>query len=445
MSSRRPISTLHVLRAALAALILSATPRAHALQPLASFVAAARTGNADQRVAALTAVQRQGDALAALGRTLPSASARFVYTQNQYEAKISTAQLTGGALPPGLAGKSLVIQPRNQVDAYFQLDVPVVDAAGWTRTAAARAGVRAAEHSARATLLDVEKQIANSYYQLIGAAALRRAAQRTLDAAKKNLALTRVRESGGVATPLEIERATAEVARAERSISDAELSAELARRALRTLSGLTPEGGVPEIVDDLHEEASLARYEAAGPVPAVRVSASQREAAEDEALAAKLALVPTVAASAQEHLTNASGFTGHDSIWIATVTASWRLDVTTFGTIKSEQAGAEIARVREQAARQRALDQIHESWFRVHNGIAKSRAARAEADAADAAVARARDRYEEGAGTQLELVQAERDAFSADVARIQADAELAYARASLRLDAGLGLAAEGTP
>lgn len=444
MSSRQSFSILRLAGlCALTGLLAVATP-ARALQPLTSFVSAARAGNADARVAALTAVQQDADAQVSLGHTLPAASARGVYTRNQFEAKIDPSQFAPAGLASTLATKPLVIQPRNQLDAFFELDVPVVDAAGWTRTAAARANVRAAEHDARATMLDVQKQIANSYYQLVGAAALRRAGVRTLEAARQNLALTREREAGGVATPLEVERATAEIARDKRSISDAELSAELARRALRTLSGLTPEGDAPEVADDLHEEAPLERYEGAGggSVPSVRAASSQRESAEDRALAAKLAFVPTVTASAQEHLTNASGFFGHSAIWIATVTASWRVDLATVGTIRSEQAGAEIARVKEEAARQRALDQVHESWFRVHNGIAKSRAARAEAAAADAAVARARERYQEGAGTQLELVEAERDAFSAEVSRIQADAELAYARAALRLDAGQSLAPE---
>ncbi len=446
MSSRKPHSILHFTEMAAVLGLLAVTKPALALQPLTAFVSAARTGNADERVATLTAVQQDADALVSLGRTLPAASARFVYTRNQFEAKIDPSQFAPAGLPTALTTKPLVIQPRNQLDAYFQLDVPVVDAAGWTRTAAARANVRAAEHSARATLLDVQKQIANSYYQLVGAGALQRAAVRTLEAARQNLALTEERETGGVATPLEVERATAEIAHAERSISDAELSAELARRALRTLSGLTPEGDAPEVMDDLHDEAPLERFEGVGvsSVPAVRTASSQREGAEDRALAAKLAFVPTVSASAQEHLTNASGFFGHSAIWIASATANWRIDLTTLGTMRSEEAGAEIARVKEQAARQLALDRIHESWFRVHNGIAKSRAARAEASAANAAVGRARERYQAGAGTQLELVQAERDAFSAEVARIQADAELVYSRAALRLDAGQSLTTEET-
>jgi outer membrane protein TolC len=89
------------------------------------------------------------------------------------------------------------------------------------------------------------------------------------------------------------------------------------------------------------------------------------------------------------------------------------------------------------------LDQVYESWSRISNGVAKSRAARAEALASTAAVERARERYQEGAGTHFELVQAERDAYSAEVSRIQADADLSYARVALRLNANRPLV-EGT-
>ena len=51
----------------------------------------------------------------------------------------------------------------------------------------------------------------------------------------------------------------------------------------------------------------------------------------------------------------------------------------------------------------------------------------------------ARDRYQAGATIQLELLQAQRDAFAADVSRIQADADLVNARAQLRLASGTSL------
>jgi outer membrane protein TolC len=440
LSSRRFRTTVVLLVASL----LAVHP-AQALQPLSVFVAGAKAASTDQRVANLTAAQQDADALTALGRTLPAASARLVYTHNQFESKIDPKDFAGASmLSAALPTKPLVIQPYNQLDAYFQVDAPLIDVAGWARTSAARASARAAVSVAQSTALDVQKQVAAKYYQLIGAEALGRAGAKTLAAAEQNLAFTRDRQADGVATPLDVDRAVAQVERARSSISDAELSAELSRLALRTLSGVEPAGEAPATTDDLHQEPPLASFDPGGarPTPAVTAAAEQSRGADSSALAAKLALVPTVSASAQEHLTNASGFTGHDSVWVATLTASWRLDVTTFGTMRSQAAAAAIARTREQATRQRARDQVHESWLRVQNGIAKSRSARAEAEASDAAVERARERYREGAGTELDLVQAERDAFSATVSRIQADADLAFARASLRLDAGQPLSEE---
>jgi outer membrane protein TolC len=56
----------------------------------------------------------------------------------------------------------------------------------------------------------------------------------------------------------------------------------------------------------------------------------------------------------------------------------------------------------------------------------------------------ARQRYQAGTATQLDLLQAQRDAFNADVARIQADADLVNARAQLRLSAGERLSPAST-
>jgi outer membrane protein TolC len=241
-----------------------------------------------------------------------------------------------------------------------------------------------------------------------------------------------------VATDLDINRASAEVERSKQSISDADLTAELARRALLTLTGVQPQGEAVPVDDDLHEEASLESFMQGGgnALPAVAAAVEQRKSAEATSLAAHLALVPQVTASATEHFTNATGFTGKSSLYVGSANLRWQLDLSTFGNMRSQAAGAEVARLREQSARQLALDQIHEAWYRVHNGIAKSQAARAAAASAQAAVGRARERFQQGAGTNFELTQAERDAFTAEVSRLQTDADLTYARAALRLQAG---------
>ena len=86
-----------------------------------------------------------------------------------------------------------------------------------------------------------------------------------------------------------------------------------------------------------------------------------------------------------------------------------------------------------------ARDAIHRQWETVAASIARSRSARAGRVAAAHAAQQAHDRYQVGTITQLDLLQAQRDAFAAEVARIQADADLVNARAQLRLAAGKSL------
>jgi outer membrane protein TolC len=417
--------------------------RAFAQQPLEEFLAGARNTNSDLQVAAATIEQQEGESLAALGRALPSLTARGVYTRNEYEVSLDPSSFLGSAAPIGVPSQSFIIQQLNQLDATVQFDAPIIDLAAWQRVTAQHAAERAAHRRADVTMTDVQMQVARNYYQLVGARSLRQSAARTLEAALTNLGLTRTRQAGGVATDLDVNRAQAEVERAHLSISDAELTTALAGRALRTLTGVAPTDIARSESDDLHAEPPLIEWEqSATEIPSVALAAEQRRASESTSTAARLALLPTLSAGAQGRLTNATGFVGHQAIYLLTATLNWRLDVTSFGTVRSEKAAVRVARVREDIARQAALDQIHESWSRISNGIAKSRAARAEALASTAAVERARERYREGAGTHFELVQAERDAYSAEVSRIQADADLSYARVALRLNASRPLTKE---
>jgi outer membrane protein len=118
------------------------------------------------------------------------------------------------------------------------------------------------------------------------------------------------------------------------------------------------------------------------------------------------------------------------------VTASWRLDVAALARRKGQRAAEQVARVQEEATANRARDAVHEAWQRVDSGIMASQSARSQAAAARLAAEKARERYAAGAGTQLELIQAQRDLSSMEAARIQTDANLALDRILLRLAVG---------
>jgi outer membrane protein TolC len=417
-------------------LATSLVPRpAAAIQPLDAFLRRAATANPDNREARAGVEQRDAEARAALARLLPSVSLRGSYTRNQYEV------IT--ALGPGV---DLVIQPGNQWDAALQLDVPLVDLSTRARIASARAGTEAAAAGHELTALEIQKQIARTYHGLLGAEALRQAAARSLDAARANEKTVLARKEGGVSTDLDAQRARANAARAEQDVADADLVATLGRRSLETLSGLTPEPGGEVAADDLHEEAPLSSWvEGAAESPSVRVSLAQSRAVDEGRRAARLAFLPTLSASAQERLTNATGFTGKNANYTLSLTASWRFDFGLAPSQKAQEAALEGALAREEKSRRGAADQVHEAWHRVRAGLARSRAARAQASAAEQASRLASERYAAGAATQLDVIQAQRDAFSARVGLAQADADLAAARALLRLSAGRPLASSPAP
>jgi outer membrane protein TolC len=407
---------------------------ARATQPLETFLERANAHSFDAREASATERQRDAEAGAAFGRLTPALSARGTYTRNQTEV---AAQL------PDLP--RLVITPLNQLDAVFQLDVPIIDLASYYRYRSARALADGASAQREATAIDVSRNVARAYYQFLGAAALTQSAEQSIGAADANQKNVEVRRSAGAATDLDLERASANVARARQDLADAELGVALASRSLETLSGLLPEppdGTLRE--DDLHPEAPLEQWlDLAAKSPLSRVAAHQRAAAEQSRRAASASFVPTLSASAQERSSNATGFAGRTSNYSIQLVLGWRLEYALFANNRAQEASLEAQQVRAERTERALADATFEAYQRVRAGIAKSMAARAEASAAARAASLAQDRYGVGAATQLDVTQAQRDAFLADASRIQADSDLAYARAALRLAAGVSVTADG--
>lgn len=405
-----------------------ATGVARATQPLESFLERSKTQSFDAREATATERQRSAEADAALGRLTPAFSARGVYTRNQYEAAV---QLPGSP-------DRIVITPYNQLDAFLQLDVPIVDLASYHRYKAASALAESSSQQKQATTIDVSRSVARAYYQYVGAGSLVQSARESIKAAEANLKNVDDRRAAGAATDLDHERAAASLARAEQDLADAELGVALAGRSLETLSGLSPLAGEGFPEDDLHGEGTLNNWLAlAGSSPSQRVAQKLGEAAEQNRKAASRALWPTLAGSAQERFTNATGFNGRNSAYTLQLVLSWRLDYATISTNNAQSAALEVQRVRVERSKRSAEDAAFEAYRRVEAGLAKSRSARAQSAAATRAAALSQDRYLAGVATQLDVTQAQRDAFLASAAKIQADADLAFARASLRLAAGV--------
>lgn len=419
----------------LAVAALSVATRASALQPLEDFLRGARTSSVDNAEARAARSQLRAEADAALGRALPRLSLRGQYTRNEFESRLELADPGGGP------ARSFVVTPRDQLDGTATLDVPLVDLASFARIGAARTGARASALQTAATGLRVEGQVSQGYHQLVANLALGRAARRALEVSRESLRIAEERRRAGAVGPIDVDRARAEVERNVQQVAGADLQTALVARALQSLTGIAPslEGEVT-LADDLREEPPLERFQVPDDrIPSLAAAVEGRVAAEKEARAERLTLVPSLAASVTERVSDFEGFAGREAYAQAVVGLTWSFDLTTLASIRAEAAAAEGARAREQRARLAARDDIHRAWTTVGTSIARSRSARVQAEVSARASELALRRYLAGEGTQLDLLQAQRDAFAADAARIQADADLVNARAQLRVAAGESL------
>src|SRR4051812_6058117 len=397
-------------------LVLYSLPSS-ALQPVETFIAAARQRNPDDLEARANLSEQAAEADSALGRVLPGVTARGAYTRNQYGSRIDLAA-------PGQPSQPVTIVPDNQWDGAAVLRVTLIDLAGFQRVAVARTSTRAAAHQLDSTSLQVEGQVVQDYYQLVANQALVEASQAALDVSREGYRLAQARHQAGVAAGLDVDRARADVEQQFQQLAAADLQVSLAARALESASGVTPDlsRGV-QLGDDLRPEPGLPAFEAglAG-LPSVAAASESTRAAEQEADAQKLALLPSLAGTLAERGTTAPGFAGREWSYQAAITLTWSFDLTNLSDIRAREARVDAARARELRASLAARDAIHRQWNTVRAGIAKSRSARAGREAAFHASAQAKDRYQAGTITQLELLQAQRDAFTAEVSRIQADA-----------------------
>jgi outer membrane protein TolC len=420
-----------ILAAPLSVLLVLYSIPSLALQPIKTFAAAARGYNPDAREARANVTQQDAQADVALGRILPGLSARGTYTRTQYPSVLTLFEFP----------QPITIIPINQWSGSGTLTVTLVDLASFRRVGAARATAASSAQTLNATGLSVESQVVQDYFQLVANIALVAASNTALNVSRQGLLIAEAQFKAGTAAILDVDRARADVEQQVQQVAAAELQVALAARALRSASGIAPDlSDTVELADDLHPEPELSVFErSVGGLPSVAAAALNTRAAEEQSQAARFALLPSVTGTFTEYGSNTPSFVGHNWYYQAAINLTWTLDLTNLGNIRGQDGVLDAVRARELRARLNAADAIHRQWNTVVSDIARSRSARVGRAAAVHASVLARERYLAGTITQLDLLQAQRDAFTSEVNRIQADADLMNARVQLRLSTGQSL------
>lgn len=396
---------------------------------LDDFLKAASTRNFDARDTAALQAQRAAEHQQQWGKLLPGVSATASYTRNQ--------QANQATFPDGQGGTRVAtINALDQLDATLQAQVTVIDAAAWLRTSATAANLEAADLKLKSTQLEVERQVARAYFTYVAAQALVTSTTRNLAATASSLTLTESRKQAGFATDLDIRRGQAEVEKAKQSLADAQYSVGAAKRTLVTLTGLQPSQGI-NTSSVLNDELALPAQpnDVVDTLPSLHVAQAEERSARRQKTAAWLTLIPTLSASASETFSNAVGF-GVNPFWRVALTAKWSFDASTIGNIRLDLARAEQSTVKADRARRQAEEQLEDAYGLLTSSISKARSATAQLESATLAAALAKERFEQGRATQLEVITADRDELDAEVNRIRVFADLKYSRLLLRLVSG---------
>jgi outer membrane protein TolC len=431
-------------------------------EPLKAHLDAAETANVDRRISIEQKERAAAEYRQAWTGLLPGLSASAGWTHNQYDAQFTSSALVppsmnggspviecmtdsqcpGGLVcgPNGLCGAKATIVLSDQLDAALRVDLPLVDTGRWFRSMAAASSRDGAVERELSTRDQVRRSVVTGFYGYVAALSVLKSAKKSLSVAEEQARLTDIRYKAGAVTELETLRANAEVQRNRQVVADAETLVVNTRQNLTSVSGRAPE---PELVmpeDDLRPEpASEDLTGRIDSLPGIRAADKDAEAAGHFLTAARLALVPMVSAQFTERFTNAAGFQGANALFNLGVNLTWRLDVPTFQSMSVQSHNAATARLGAEKLRLFARDTIIADGQRFRAALVKIEAARAQVKSAERAAQVARDRYNAGAATQIDLISAERDLFGAEVNLIQARGELAQARLVLRISAGLPL------
>jgi NodT family efflux transporter outer membrane factor (OMF) lipoprotein len=366
------------------------------------------------------AVARIEEARANLGITRSNQFPNFIAGGNVQINRLSRDGAT--PLPPAF----LPSQNRNFGVAALQLLSFEIDIWGRLRraTEAARANLLSAEENRQAVVTTLVSNVATAYLTLRELDYTLEISQRTLQTREQSLALTRSRQTGGVATLLDLRQAEQLVYTAAETIPTIQQQMEQTENQITLLLGENP-GSVPR-------GRSLTQQNFSPDVPAGLTSALlQRRpdirAAEQDLIAANAQI--GVARAAYFPLFSLTGALGGASTQLTSLfsaqqrthnlTPQVTVPIFTAGAIESNihltQAERDRALIRYQRTIQTAFTEVSDALI-AHQRVRESREKQELlVSALEDRLRLAYLRYRGGVDTQLNALDADRDLFQAEL------------------------------
>lgn len=446
------------LCAALAALPLLVSAR----EPLtlAAALAEAERGSPDLAAARSRLEQARAGVARARAAHLPQLRAAATYTRNSEAARLQLpvgftirdvgAPTSGGGLPgqpTNLAAVptqvvSTTIQARDQLGAQLEISQAILAPQLWYAIEAAGAAARAADATLDAARRELRFGVAQAYYAAAAADQVVMIQDRQVAVARAHERDAEALVGAGAQPRIALLQASMERTRAEQDLVRAQDAREAAWSILATLLGRAessefilgppPTPVLPADVAGLEEEAARHR-------PEVAAASAAAEAAGASRSAVTARYLPTVGAFGQGRWSNVAGFAGREESWAAGLSLSWTLFDGGGREADLREAGARLAEA--EATRDASVIRARDEVRRARADLWASRANVAKAEQ-QVSLARENQRLVEasfraGQSTSLEATDANAALASAELAAM--NEHLAADLAALRLLRAAGL------
>jgi multidrug efflux system outer membrane protein len=426
---------------------------------LAQFIDKGIAGNLDLQQAVIRVLEARQSVITAQAAGLPSLSANASYQRELLGAKgileskgayrdlnqlanrlapfdATVPGLSQGVVTGGNQALNQIAAPSNLyqygLDASWELDL-----FGRVRRSVeqARAQAKAQSEALNDALVVLESEIVQAYIQLRGAQALKASQEENVEAAAAALDLTRRRQQNGLTTELDVNQARTQLDDTQRQLPSYDKQIQ---QAMNTLSVLT--GQVPGSVDDqLRESRPLPEIpglvEVGVPSALARRRPDIRQA--EETLHAATAGVGVAVASFYPDisLTGTLGMRALDASYLTnwashfyTAGPAISLPIFSGGRLSSNLT---LARAEQQQAALSYRATVLNALREVEDALVAYRTDRASRDllqdtldSAQLTWALARNQYEHGLATFIQVLDAERTVLTDRQALVQADVQL---------------------
>jgi len=345
------------------------------------------------------------------------------YPQVEIGADLTTTRSSrnGQLVPTGQGGRSQSFGRvfLNLLD--FELDV-------WGRlrqqTKAARAELRASEEDRKAVMTTVVGDVATGYFRLLELDSELNIAKRTLATREESLGLTVVRQKGGVATDLDVRQAEELVYQASKTIPDIERLIQQTENQISLILGNNP--GPISRGKSLDEQEELPEVPSGLPSallerrPDIRAAEQNLVAQHALVSAAKKAYFPRISLTGLLGFQSdqlSSLFTGPSKVWSFVPQLSQPL--FTGGRLKSD---VKFAKSQQELAVVQYEQTIQNAFREVSDGLIQYRKVKEIRTQEELLVKALRGRtvlahlrYERGIDSQLNVLDAERELFDAEL------------------------------